>query len=526
MALDPNIPLRMPQQPTFAEQAGQAFQLADVVEKQRAMQQQRADSTNLQQYLKEGGNLDTPEGIAKAAEWAKGNLSPSGYQTIVSAGQEMRANEQKRIEALAKADTAQLDSILKRGEVIGQSVSPLLTKYQERKAQVGEQQAGEEFKTGLQPILQNLVQQRVITPEQAKQYANATPAQAESVLQSTAYGRKQILDAAKLKQIQASTEADVALKAEREARTKEILQGKPGRTPSGKASGTSGTGIPGGVGSDTFQDTTTGQRYIINKRTGQAWEAAEDGTFKSIPLANVPAKVAKIGSIGTMGSIESRFTQRVLLSANEALKDLENVSQLPITVSSGVFGGRTQGPGLLDATKEVLANTMTQEDTQLYNTMSTGFQRSLAAIEAAGLMPTGSLTHQMDAVIFKEGDTNLTKMSKLAQVRQIVDAGLEVMESNPRLSDSEKNQAKKIRDGLEKAVPFTQQDVTKWMVRSQKNPSLTLKDVMGKRAQKAPAAEKKPMEFATEADAVAAEKAGTLKKGTKVTIGGRSGTWQ
>ena len=520
--LDPNIPLRVPQQPTFGEQMGEAFKMADVVEKQRAMQQQRQDSANLQQYLKEGGNLDTPEGITKATEWGKQNLSASGYQTIVGAGQEMRTNEQKRIEALSKAESAQLDNMLKRSEVIGQSVAPALTKYTERKAAVGEQQAGEEFKASLQPVLQSLMQQKIITPQQAQQYADASPAQVESVLQSTNYGRKMVQEAAKLKQIQASTEADVALKAEREARIDEIKKGRPGRAAGG-ATG-AGTATPGGTGSDTFQDPVTGQRYIINKRSGQAWEAAEDGTFKQIPLANVPGKVVKLGSIGTMGSIESRFTQRVLLSANEALKDLQNVAQLPISVSSGVFGGRTQGPGLLDATKEVLANTMTREDTQLYNTMSTGFQRSLAAIEAAGLMPTGSLTHQMDAVIFKEGDTNLTKLSKLAQVRQIVDAGLEVMESNPRLSDSEKSQATKIRNGLEKAVPFTQSDVTKWMVRSQKNPAVTMADVMGKKTKTAKATAR--TEFNTVVEAEAAAKAGTLKPGTKVIIGGQSGTWE
>jgi hypothetical protein len=33
------------------------------------------------------------------------------------------------------------------------------------------------------------------------------------------------------------------------------------------------------------------------------------------------------------------------------------------------------------------------------------------------------------------------------------------------------------------------------------------------------------MEFRTIAEASAAERAGTLKKGTRVTIGGRSGTW-
>ncbi|MBF9666383.1 hypothetical protein IAI38_11655, partial [Streptococcus pseudopneumoniae] len=86
--------------------------------------------------------------------------------------------------------------------------------------------------------------------------------------------------------------------------------------------------------------------------------------------------------------------------------------------------------GILDATKEVLANKLTSQEVQSYNVMSTGFQRALASIEAAGLMPTGQLTHQMDAVIFKEGDTNFTKLQKLAQTRQIVEEGLETALSN------------------------------------------------------------------------------------------------
>lgn len=183
---------------------------------------------------------------------------------------------------------------------------------------------------------------------------------------------------------------------------------------------------------------------------------------------------------GTASGREAIFNKRIILSSNQAMKDLENVVQLPLSASTGILGGRRQGPGLFDAGKEVLANKMTSQESQSYNAMATGFQRSLATIEAAGLMPSGSLTHQMDAVIFKEGDTNLTKMHKLAQTRQIVESGLEVLLADDRVPKEIKDQIAGIVGRVEKAVPFTHQDLTRLTQEQQINPKTTLKDVMQK----------------------------------------------
>jgi len=276
-------------------------------------------------------------------------------------------------------------------------------------------------------------------------------------------------------------------------------------------------GEPGGIGSQTVQDKDTGQKYVLNNRTGKAWKFNDDsGKYEAISPNAVPKNAIKIGNIGAMGARESVFTQRQLLAANEAVRDLKNVSELPVTASAGVFGGRKQGPGLFDATKEVLANKMTTEEVQLYNTMATGFQRSLATIEAAGLMPSGTLTHQMEGVMLREGDTNLVKLSKLAQIRQIVDAGMEVVESNPRVSEAEKEKARDIRKQMEEAVPFTQQQVIKFM--SSPNKAATMRSLMVKKG----GAASDVREFKTEEEA----KAAGLAPGTKIKVGGVEGTWQ
>jgi len=214
----------------------------------------------------------------------------------------------------------------------------------------------------------------------------------------------------------------------------------------------------------TDPDTGKPVMFRVNKNTGE-----------SAPIEGMNPKSSKQGG---MGSRESVFTQRIILSGNEAVKDLENISKLPVTVSTGFFGGRKQGDGLLEAAKESLVNQVTTRDVQLYNVMATGFQRSLSAIESAGLAPSGSLSHQMEAVLLKENDDYLTKASKLAQIRQIIEAGLETALANPRVSDSEKQKIGEVIQKAQKAVPFTQEDVIKLTYSD--NPKATLSDFMEK----------------------------------------------
>lgn len=218
------------------------------------------------------------------------------------------------------------------------------------------------------------------------------------------------------------------------------------------------------------------------KKPPSGYEYTPEGELKFIKGG--PADPAVKG--GNLGARESVFINRVLLSANEAAKDLSNVVQLPLTASTGLFGGRKQGGSLFDAGKEALTNKMTSQEVQSYNVMATGFHRALASIEAAGLAPSGQLSNAMDAIIFKEGDTNLTRLQKLAQTRQIIEAGLETTLSNPKIPDEQRQHINDVIRTVQKAVPFTQNDVVKLQSIQTDNPNATLKDVL-KQVKRAPA---------------------------------------
>lgn len=184
------------------------------------------------------------------------------------------------------------------------------------------------------------------------------------------------------------------------------------------------------------------------------------------------------GGAGISGR-EGVYFNRVAAAGNEAAAAARNIMELPTTASTGWFGGRQQGPGLMDALKEHLTNGMTSQDVQDYNTMVAGVARNLSAIEAAGLSPNGSLQHSMNSVILNQGDTELTKMRKMAEMRQIVEMGLEPNLANPRIPPEQKQLVQKIIGQMQQAIPFTQHDVT--MLEQSKNPRVTMSDIVKQR---------------------------------------------
>jgi hypothetical protein len=195
-------------------------------------------------------------------------------------------------------------------------------------------------------------------------------------------------------------------------------------------------------------------------------------------LEYIPGGPADPNKTVPLGNRESVFINRIGIASNETAKDLKNIVRIPLTTSRGVFGGRQQGGSLFDAGKESLTNAMTTQDVQSYNTLASGLQRNLAAIEAAGLAPSGTLTHQMDAVIFKNGDTNYTKLQKLAQIKQIANAGIETTLSNPRLPEKQVKHFEGILNEINQAVPFDNGDLITLQQAHQTNPNVTINDIV------------------------------------------------
>jgi len=204
-----------------------------------------------------------------------------------------------------------------------------------------------------------------------------------------------------------------------------------------------------------------------------------------MPIPGGPKDPDSVGAGGLGNRAETQYT-RIALAGHQIGQIAQNLAELPSGASTGYFGGMIgshQGTTLIGATKSALANLVSSQGTQDYNLMATGVERNLAAIEAAGLAPQGSLTSSMGTVKIIPGDTELTRLRRMAEIRQIAEKGMEVLLTNPKFPQQMKDGIQKSLTQLQTAIPYTQHDVT--MLEQSKNPQATISDVAKLRLQPA-----------------------------------------
>lgn len=191
------------------------------------------------------------------------------------------------------------------------------------------------------------------------------------------------------------------------------------------------------------------------------------------PIPGGP-KDPNAATAGGMGGREGVMFQRIANAGNSAAESIKNITELPVGTSTGWFGTAQKGTSLLGSVKGVLTQKLNGQDIQDYQTMLAGVSRNLATLETAGLAPGGSLTHSLDVLAIGQGDTQLTKLRKVAEMRQIVDTNLSPQLSNPKIPDPQKKMIQGIIDKVDKAVPFTHSDITAF--EQSKDPRATLMD--------------------------------------------------
>lgn len=205
--------------------------------------------------------------------------------------------------------------------------------------------------------------------------------------------------------------------------------------------------------------------------TPNGYEADPQNPGGLRPIVGGPADPS--GGAGQGSRAELMFN-RVVSAANEATAAIKNISELPITASTGFFGTASPGTGLLSSTKSVLAQKVSSQDAQDTKVMFAGLARALGAIETSGLQVNGSLIHSMESITLNEGDTQMTKLRKMAEVRQIVEKGLEPNLSNPKIPPQQKQLVQQIIADIQDAVPYTHHDITQ--LQYSKNPAATISD--------------------------------------------------
>lgn len=202
-----------------------------------------------------------------------------------------------------------------------------------------------------------------------------------------------------------------------------------------------------------------------NKASGQ-WVTADQNRT---PLDATNLRVIKSELPG--GGRVAGQVIRITTAAHDIASELENISRLPATASTGLYSKA----GTMGTPMGALAREVTSQEVQSYKTSAVGMARGLAALEAAGLAPPGALTGQFEGLQLQLGDTNLTKLQKMGTIRQNGENALDAILASPLLSKQQREEVTGLKARMAKAIPWTPLDVIN--LENSGNPRATLGDM-------------------------------------------------
>ena len=187
---------------------------------------------------------------------------------------------------------------------------------------------------------------------------------------------------------------------------------------------------------------------------------------------------ADINAPKPMGAREAQQANRALILGQQATRDLQQVTSIPVgTGPGGLLGmaasampslgiaGYGSGPqrSLLESVKADLTNRAAPEAVQQYSVLSSGMARMLMGLENPGSQGNSGgqvIMDQFNKLNLLDGDSNELMMTKLAKQKQIIESSLQeqIINSN-RTPQAYKDSAQAILDNLNKAIPFEPEDV-------------------------------------------------------------------
>lgn len=167
-------------------------------------------------------------------------------------------------------------------------------------------------------------------------------------------------------------------------------------------------------------------------------------------------------SLTPTGSASRFQTQamRVQAAAQDTINAVRSINALPITASTGFFGGTEDKKSFLGAPLNYFRQRMNPQDVQSYNVLAQGLAMNIASVEAQGLAPNEVQISQANArLLAQPGDTYLTKLQKMAALRQHAEGHLEPMLHSNLVTPEQKNYIRSMLTSLKQEIPYTAQDI-------------------------------------------------------------------
>jgi hypothetical protein len=154
------------------------------------------------------------------------------------------------------------------------------------------------------------------------------------------------------------------------------------------------------------------------------------------------------------------IAQRAVTALRGAASAVESVMKLPATSTVGMLPFLSNKPGLLNYLQTSAVREITGSEAKALEVLFTGVSRYLATIEASGTA-TGlvSLSNQLDKLRPMVGDKVQDVALKVADIRRISTEAIQAMIDSGLLPDKQATAAQEQVKRMERAIPFTTDDV-------------------------------------------------------------------
>lgn len=239
-------------------------------------------------------------------------------------------------------------------------------------------------------------------------------------------------------------------------------------------------------------------------------------------------------SSGKGGAVQFRYNQAMTNAGIQLGNEIENAASLPISATPPALAEvlTDSSKGLTEAGKRFFSQEITKEEARAFQQIFAGMSRAITTIEASG-RPSGATEgaiREFSKSQPRAGDKKINIYLSLAQSKQVMDVLVKDLKAAGATSE-QINQAEEDRERVNNFVTWTVRDVNRIITsggRTLIDPKVqdamsTSQNLNDFNKQVKPSVSK---QYATEADAEKAFKAGTLKSGEKVNIGGVIGTWE
>ena len=246
---------------------------------------------------------------------------------------------------------------------------------------------------------------------------------------------------------------------------------------------------------------------IESGRLDVAADVAKRNSDMIIKMKELASKHAVSGAKATQ---QQFIAQRAVTALRGAASAAESIMKLPGYSNVGVLPFLSTKEGMINYVANSGGRSLSAQETKAMQTLFSCVSRYLATIEASGTA-TGLtvLAGQLDKLTPMKGDTVLDTALKLADIRRISTEAVKAMVESGLLPDQQGKAALEQVDRMEKAIPYTTDNVVEAITRGRKTLGSTTEQAVNRKS------------YATEADAKAAQDRKEIKAGDKITIGGQ-----